>query len=132
MHMLNVSFDVFAIAGLVTALVALVFAHSVNGRLRARLEKQQDALKTLQADVAAMCSGAVKLGERLAQQEQRLQTLSRRQDDLELHEPSGDTYRHAARLMGKGAELEEVMEDCGLARGEAELLVLAQKLEKAS
>jgi len=130
--MLNVSFDVFAIAGLVTALVALVFAHSVNGRLRARLEKQQDALKTLQADVAAMCSGAVKLGEHLAQQEQRLQTLSRRQDDLELHEPSGDNYRHAARLMGKGAELEEVMDDCGLARGEAELLVLAQKLEKAS
>jgi len=130
--MLSVSFDVFAIAGLVTALVALVFAHAANGRLRARLEKQQDTLKTLQADMAAMCSGAVKLGEHLAQQEQRLQTLSRRQDDLELHEPSGDNYRHAARLMGKGAELEEVMEDCGLARGEAELLVLAQKLEKAS
>ncbi len=130
--MLNVSFDVFAIAGLVTALVALVFAHAANGRLRARLEKQQDVLKALQADVAAMCAGAVKVGERLAQQEQRLQALGRRQDELELHEPSGDNYRHAARLMGKGAELEEVMEDCGLARGEAELLVLAQKLEKAS
>ncbi len=130
--MLNVSFDVFAIAGLVTALVALLFAYSANGRLRARLEKQQDSLRTLQTDVAAMCSGTVQLGEHLAQQEQRLQTLSRRQDDLELHEPSGDNYRHAARLMGKGVELEEVMEDCGLARGEAELLVLAQKLEKAS
>ncbi len=130
--MLSVSFDVFAIAGLVTALGALLFAYAANGRLRARSEKQQDILKALQADVAVMCSGAVKLGEHLAQQEQRLRMLGRRQDELELHEPSGDNYRHAARLMGKGVELEEVMEDCGLARGEAELLVLAQKLEKAS
>lgn len=131
--MLNVSFDVFAIAGLTTALFALVFAFSVNSRLRAQLERQQESLGNLQNDVATMCSGAVNLGEHLAHLQQSMQKLSRRQDELELKGPSsGDNYRHAARLMGKGIELEEVMEDCGLARGEAELLALAQRLEKAS
>ena len=131
--MLNVSFDVFAIAGLVTALVALVFAFSVNSRLRAQMAKQQESLGNLQNDVATLCSGAVNLGEHLAHLQQSTQKLGRRQDELELKGPSsGDNYRHAARLMGKGVELEEVMEDCGLARGEAELLVLAQRLEKAS
>jgi len=128
--MLSLSLDVFAIAGLATALLALLYAHAANSRLRAEVERQRDALAALQSDVAAMCSASTRLGEHLAGLEQRVQTLARRQDDLELHEPSGDTYRHAARLMGKGIELEEVMEDCGLARGEAELLVLAQKLEK--
>ena len=130
--MLDISFDVFAIAGLLTALLALVYAFTANARLRGELDRQGEALEGLQRDVAAMCSGTVNVGEHLARLEQRVQALGRRQDELELHEPSADTYRHAARLMGKGIELEEVMEDCGLARGEAELLVLAQKLEKAS
>ncbi len=131
--MLNVSFDIFAIAGLATALVALVFAFSVNSRLRTQLAKQQKSLGNLQNDVATLCSGAVDLGEHLAHLQQSTQNLSRRQDELELKGPSSvDNYRHAARLMGKGIELEEVMEDCGLARGEAELLALAQRLEKAS
>ncbi len=129
---ISVSFDVFAIAGLITALFALVFVYSVNNRLRADLDKQQQLLRTLQSDVSAMCSGTVSLGEHLVHLEQSTQNLSRRQDEVELHEPSGDNYRHAVRLMGKGVELEEVMEDCGLARGEAELLMLAQRLEKAS
>jgi len=130
--MLNLSLDVVAVFGLITAIGALIMAYAANARLRQQLGQQQETLRSLQADMAAMCSGAVKVGERLAQVEQRSERLSRRQDELESQDTNGQHYRHAVKLMGKGAQLDEVIEDCGLARGEAELLELAQKLDQAS
>ena len=130
--MLNVSFDVIAVSALVTALVALGYAFSTISRLRSRLEHQGDTLKSLQRDVATVCSGAVSMGGHLAQLEQRSHQLLQRQDQLELQEPSSQSYRHAAKMLHKGANLDEVVSDCGLARGEAELIALAQRMEKAS
>ncbi len=130
--MLNLSLDVVAVLGLVTAIGALVVTYAANARLRQQLAQQQESLRSLQTDMAAMCSGAVMAGQRLAQVEQRSERLSRRQDELESRDAEGQHYRQAVKLMGKGAQLDEVMEDCGLARGEAELLVLAQRLEQAS
>ncbi len=130
--MINVSFDVIAVAGLVTALGALVYAFAQNARLRDQLQQQKTQLHAVQSDVSAMCSGAVNLGEHLVHLEQRAQQLTRRQAQLEMQEPSTQSYRHASKLMGNGAGLEEVMSDCGLARGEAELLALAQRIKKAS
>ena len=42
--MMNISFEVIAIAALVTALVTLVLAYSKNAHLRAQLEQQQALL----------------------------------------------------------------------------------------
>jgi predicted nucleic acid-binding Zn-ribbon protein len=130
--MFSVSFEVIAMAALATSLVALLMVFSANARLRDRLERQQDALKALRTDVNAVCAGAVSVGEHLAQLEQRAHQLVQRQDQLEMHEPSGQSYRHAVKMLRKGVELDEVISDCGLARGEAELIALAQRLDKAS
>jgi hypothetical protein len=130
--MISISFDVIAAAALATALVALAYAFSTIARLRSRLEQQSDMLKSLQQDVATVCSGAVNMGGHLAKLEQRTHQLQQRQDQLELQEPASQSYRHAAKMLHKGADLEEVVHDCGLARGEAELIALAQRLEKAS
>ncbi len=130
--MINVSYDVIAIAALVTGLVALLVAYSQNARLRAQLDRQQDTLRTVQADVNAVCAGAVNLGEHLAHLEQRARQLGQRQDQIEMQEPSKQSYRQASKMMHKGAQLEEVMADCGLARGEAELVALSQRIKQAS
>ena len=68
----------------------------------------------------------------LAHLEQRAHLLTRRQDQLEMKEPATQSYRQASKMMNKGAELEEVIADCGIARGEAELVALAQRIKKAS
>lgn len=130
--MLSVSFEVIAVAALASAMVALLLAFSTNTRLRGQLERQQDAIKALRADVNAVCAGAVSVGEHLAHLEQRAHQLVQRQDQIEMHEPSTQSYRHAVKMLHKGAHLEEVMTDCGLGRGEAELIALAQRLDKAS
>ncbi|NOX76135.1 MAG: DUF2802 domain-containing protein [Gammaproteobacteria bacterium] len=130
--MINVSFEVIAVAGLLSALGALIYAFVQNARLRVQFQQQQTQMQALSSDVSAMCAGAVNLGEHLVHLEQLSQQVIRRQTKLEMQEPSTQSYRHASKLMGKGAKLEEVMSDCGLARGEAELLALAQRIKKAS
>ncbi|MDT8384978.1 MAG: DUF2802 domain-containing protein [Gammaproteobacteria bacterium] len=130
--MMNISFEVIAIAALVTALVTLLMAFSKHARLRSLLEQQQTTITTLQSDIRAVCAGAVKLGEHLAHMEQRTHRLGQRQDQLEMNASGSQSYRQARKMMHKGAELEEVMADCGIARGEAELVALAERIKKAS
>jgi len=130
--MIAFSFEVIASVALVTGLVAIVFAYIKNTQLQLQLSEQQNSLYALQADVSAMCSGAVGLGEHMVHLEQRAHLLTRRQDQLEMKEPATQNYRQAGRMMNKGAELEEVIADCGIARGEAELVALAQRIKKAS
>ena len=130
--MIEFSFEVIASIALLTSLVALAFTHFKNSQLQTQLRQQQDNLHALQADLNALCSGTVNLGEHLAQLERRAHLLVQRQDQLELQGPAMQTYRQAGKMMNKGAELDEVIADCGIARGEAELVALAQRIKKAS
>jgi Protein of unknown function (DUF2802) len=130
--MIEFSFEVIASLALATGLVALVFTHLKNAQLQLQLSQQGDQLHALQDDVSAMCSGAVNLGEHLVHLEQRAHLLVQRQDQLELKGPATQSYRQASKMMNKGAKLEEVIADCGIARGEAELVALAQRIKKAS
>lgn len=130
--MMNISFEVIAIAGLATGLVALVMAYTKHAHLRTQLEQQQNSLTALQSDIRAVCAGAVKLGEHMAHLEKRTHLLGQRQDQLEMNASGSQSYRQAKKMMHKGAELEEVMADCGIARGEAELVALSERIKKAS
>lgn len=130
--MMNISFEVIAIAALATALVTLVVAYSKHARMSAELEEQQALLTSMQSDIRAVCAGAVKLGEHMAHMEQRTHRLGQRQDQLEMSGSGSQSYRQAKKMMHKGAQLEEVMADCGIARGEAELVALSERIKKAS
>jgi len=130
--MIELSFEVIASIALATGLVALVFAYIKNTQLQSQLSEQQENLRSLQADVGAVCAGAVNLGQHLAHLEQRAHLMVQRQDQLEMKSPVTQNYRQASKMMNKGAELEEVIADCGIARGEAELVALAQRIKKAS
>jgi len=130
--MIELSFEVIASVALATGLVALVFAYIKNTRLQSQLSDQQDRLHALQADVSAVCAGAVNLGQHLAHLEQRAHLMVQRQDQLEMKSPATQNYRQASKMMNKGAQLEEVIADCGLAPGEPELVPLAQRIKKAS
>jgi hypothetical protein len=129
---MTISFEVIALAALATALVAVIVGYAQNAKLRSQLAEQQAAINAMQVDVSAVCAGAVGLGEHLVHLEQRAHQLGQRQEKIEMQDPSSQSYRHAIKMMGKGADLEEVMADCGLARGEAELVALAQRIKKAS
>lgn len=90
--------------------------------------QQQNVIHNLKEDVSALCSGAIGLGEHLTRLEEKNKVLLKRQDQLEMHEAPEYSYRQALKLAQKGADVDEVMADCGIARGEAELILLANRM----
>lgn len=87
-------------------------------------------VRRIQQDMHALCAGAINMGKHLDTLEQRIRRLAERQDQVELREPMEQTYAHAIRLAQKGANINELVENCGLARGEAELLLRVHHVQQ--
>jgi len=75
-----------------------------------------------QAEVAAG-EAAEQLQQRLAETEARIAAVEERQEQLRLMEEGDGDYGRAIRMARQGASAEELAQDFGLNRGEAELLV---------
>ena len=88
------------------------------------LRLAQDRVKQMEQELGALCSASVGAGDHLMRLEQQVRRINERQNVLEMR-PVGDRpYAQASELVHKGADIEELMEACGLTRGEAELLVM--------
>jgi hypothetical protein len=91
------------------------------------LRLAQDRVKQMEQELGALCSASVGAGDHLMRLEQQVRRINERQNVLEMR-PVGDRpYAQASELVHKGADIEELMEACGLTRGEAELLVMMRR-----
>ena len=116
----------------VVVVLALALWLSLRALRRAEnLAKRQLELETeLAAARAALAQAEVAAGEaaeqlqqRLAETETRIATVEERQEQLRLMEEGDGDYGRAIRMARQGASAEELAQDFGLNRGEAELLV---------
>ena len=87
-------------------------------------------MRRMQKDMHALCAGAINMGKHMDSLEQRIRRLAERQDQLQLRDPMEQTYTHAIRLAQKGVDVNELVESCGLARGEAELLSRIHRVQQ--
>ena len=92
-------------------------------RLSRRVLLQEGALLSLRGALSALCSAEVATDQRQVDVDRRLRQLSAQQEQLLLRDPELGPYHHAMRLAVKGSTPEELMETCGLTRGEADLLL---------
>jgi hypothetical protein len=92
--------------------------------------EQLAAVSRIHKDIHALCAGAINMGKHVDALEQRIRRLAERQDQLELRDPLEQTYAHAIRLAQKGVDVNELVENCGLARGEAELLLRVHRVQQ--
>lgn len=122
------AFIVISIMLLLT-IIALIVLVSYFQKL---FDRQDIQIKLLHEDLAAVCNGAVGVGAHLAQMDAQIRTLIERQDHLELQETPEYSYKQAIRLARKGADVNQLIDDCGLAQGEAELAMLVEELDKAN
>jgi hypothetical protein len=111
---------------LLLALVAMAFMYNYFHNL---MNQQNETIQIIQEDIAAMCQGAVGVGEHLARLEQRTTALSKRQDQVEMQEAPERSYTRAIKMVRNGANIDQIISDCGLARGEAELLLLTRNID---
>jgi Tfp pilus assembly protein PilV len=113
------------------AIVLLAIMVMVRGVRHSKQARQQDdALRRLHSDVHALCAGAINLGNYMNSLEQRLRRMTERQDQLELRDPVQQTYAHAIRMVQQGADVNDLVKQCGLAQGEAELLLRVHRVQR--
>jgi Protein of unknown function (DUF2802) len=107
-------------------LYALRRAHSVSAGLETE-QALRERVQQLEQQLSALCSASVGAGEHLVRLEQQVQRIVHRQDQLEMRASVERPYSHASELVIRGADINELVETCGLTRGEAELLVMMQR-----
>ncbi len=95
-----------------------------------RLTLQQQQLHKLQAVTQALqqqCSQLQQHNEKLLetqqQQRQAMEQLQQKTTVLEQQLANDKYYRRALKLAEKGADVEEIMQECELPRAEAEMMV---------
>ena len=90
---------------------------------RKRESVREASIRTLQDDVKVLFTGANGIGNHLESLEQKVKRLSERQSTLDMRDPVTHTYGHAIKLVQRGANIEDIIANCGIPRGEAELLL---------
>jgi hypothetical protein len=108
------------------ALISLMFIH-----FKRLFALQNQHINIVREDLNAICNGTLGLGERVAILDTRLDKINKRQEHLEMQEAPERSFKQAIKMVSKGANIEELMSDCGLARGEAELVLLSKQLDRA-
>ena len=122
---------VFSLLILVLSLLVglLVVGSMLYRHLQRRSERMERALVAMRRDMRVLCTSAVGVGERLIEVEKRLSSTESRQDELEQRDNNEQPYQHAAKLVSMGADIDELIDNCGLSKAEPELVMLMHGAE---
>ena len=109
---------------LLAALVGVVWFFLRKLRQQAQVSRQLESeIKALRGAISAVCAQDSRQEQWRTEIEQRVRLLADQQEHLILRDPEQGPYEHAMRLVQRGANHDELMDACGLTRGEADLLL---------
>ncbi|MEX2474337.1 DUF2802 domain-containing protein [Marinobacter sp.] len=97
-------------------------------RLRSQLKNR---CETLGRELHATTSGSMGVGQRLVTCERQLHELRGALDEMRQNDPLRISYDEASRLVDLGADIDDLMNTCGISRPEAELVSALRKREAA-
>lgn len=118
------------LAVVVVAIVSFVsIGYSINARRKLHLhQRQYEALiNVLRNEIQALTSSSIGMGHRLMDVENKLNITAEKQQELANRDPGVLAYNQAARLMEMGADVDDLVKNCGIGRPEAELMALLHK-----
>jgi hypothetical protein len=115
------------------AILCLMFAQGVVARrqirkLRADLKAR---CEDLGRELHATASGSMGVGQRVVACERQLHELRGTLDEMRQNDPLRISYDEASRLVDLGADIEDLMNTCGISRPEAELVSALRKRQVA-
>ena len=127
--------DIYYLTALLTVAVLLSVILTVSQSMKIRRDKNrinhlESVVDDLHQNFNALCSGSVGVAKRISRLESKTRHQSERQLRLEDKTPNLQNYGNAARLANKGADMEELVDYCGLSRGEAELILFLNSQEE--
>lgn len=127
----DVGLVVVALAALGLGTLALSHIRKLKLQLLEARQETHLLIKALRNENHAMGSGAIGMGHRLVEVEKRLNSTMERQMEIEQRDPGSLPYAYAVRLVEMGASVDDLVNNCGLARVEAELITLVHSELKA-
>ncbi len=126
------SVNLISIAMTVVSLLALGGIFYLVRKLKSENARLATELDALRHDFNALCSGAVGVNKRVLRLEQRGRDLQHRQDSIEQRQkPSQRPYGEAINLVQKGADEMRLVQELGLTRSEADLIVMLHGMREA-
>ncbi|MDX1635834.1 MAG: DUF2802 domain-containing protein [Marinobacter sp.] len=115
-----------------TALVLLFTQAWLSRRQIAQLRNQlKERCDTLGRELHATGSGSMGVGHRVVACERQLHELRRLIDEMRQNDPLRVSYDEASRLVELGADIEDLMNTCGISRPEAELVAALKRRQAA-
>ncbi len=115
----------------IVLLLAVIAGFTVSFLLFKRLKqherRHQALINVLRNEIQAMTNSSIGMGRRLIEVEQKLNLTVDKQQELENRDPSTLAYNQATRLMEMGADVDDLVQNCGIGRPEAELMALLHK-----
>lgn len=109
----------------VTVVLGLLVIHlwRVSTRLRNEMRFAQVAINAFGNDIAGLCQAGVCQDNRISEHGQQLQKLVERMEDLGHQDQAGQSFHAAIAAARKGADVQVLIEQHGITRGAAELLI---------
>ncbi|MFN2308663.1 MAG: DUF2802 domain-containing protein [Gammaproteobacteria bacterium] len=121
-----------ALLGALVIILALVQVYQlwVIRRLRAQMHNREGQTLRHRGDFDALCKASVGAGDHLVHLEQQVRRLTERQDQIEMRSVGDRPYTQAIQMVQHGAPVAELIAQCGLTRGEAELIAMLHGTDK--
>ncbi|MCL1123867.1 DUF2802 domain-containing protein [Shewanella surugensis] len=115
---------VVACLGLVLYLQHRINQLSLNmDELTERLKDCHEQQVSFKRELQELRSGTIGVGRRVLAFENKLQKQDAKIDETHLQDPQAKLYSRAMKMVGLGADVEELIQECELPKAEAELLL---------
>ena len=108
-------------------MLVAVFVVSINRRLLVVEKNIETQVESLKHELDMVSSAAIGVGQRLINVEKKLNVSIEKQQQLEMNSADNTSYTQAAALVDSGADIDELIDSCGLPEAEASLLALLKK-----
>ncbi|MCP3851123.1 MAG: DUF2802 domain-containing protein [Gammaproteobacteria bacterium] len=108
---------------------SLRISESEVKQLKQFVSLQQKQLKELSHELQTMTNAAYGVGKRINQLAGQLRELDDRQEEFDLKDQGSHSMQQAIALVHKGASVDELIDNCEMSRGEAELLIMVHGQE---
>lgn len=120
--MLSIFFAGFSIA--LALLLYLVFnLHKIIQRQADQIKEIENRLQAAKGDFALLLSSAGGVDEKMAQIEQRVFVTEEQLSENCRQDQGGSSYHSAIRRAQSGASLQQLVDECGVSREEAGLII---------
>ncbi len=125
------SIDILIRILLPLSLLALCLWLMVAGIRRERkLSALQRRFDSLSSSLNALCSGTAGVDERISRLERLMRDLDHRQSTMEAQQQGERPFGEAIQLVHQGATAERLVEELGLSRSEADLVVMLHGMKQ--